>query len=122
MEFKTRKLEEYPLSCDFDREKAIALHSLIQDYRDRILIDTELQDLILSRYGSIEESIVSYTQIQVAFNGKKVGVHLSALEALIDLSTRPRVINFDTHIHPPETDVLTSEGHDANLVENFQCG
>ena len=125
---EVRDIKEYKIfgeGLEFDRVKRI--HETVGDYRERLLKDHLLQDLLLNEGYKIEENRpVSYHDIENhIFNRIKTSLHLLAVEKITEMATRPRIyaVSGPVVIIPGEENEErweTAEGFDAGRIEEFQ--
>ena len=125
---EVRDIREYTIfgeDLEFDRLKRI--HKTVGDYRERLLKDHLLQDLLLNEGYKIEENRpVSYHDIgNHVFNRIKTSLHLLAVEKITEIVTRPRIyaVSGPVVIIPGEENEErweTAEGFDAGRIEELQ--
>ena len=125
---KLRDIREYHFFGDIDIEKTANLHRLAGNYRERILGDNLLQDVLLNDSYEFEDDERPKTFHAIGdptINRLKTSIHLNYLEYVVDLVTRPRIlaVRAPRIIIPGKRDeprIETAEGYDAEKVEDLQ--
>ncbi|MBW2997638.1 hypothetical protein KY349_04835 [Candidatus Woesearchaeota archaeon] len=137
---KQRDISEYILAHPCDRDKAEQIHRIVTSYRDELMTNHLLQDVLLNDGYELpdDERPKSFLDLGGAvFNRSMVILHLTYLETMIDHATRPKnayvsmpVIDtsgetgivFPGGIDALPIEITTAEGHDLELIEMIQRG
>ncbi|PIN92823.1 hypothetical protein COU54_05410 [Candidatus Pacearchaeota archaeon CG10_big_fil_rev_8_21_14_0_10_31_24] len=127
-------LREYCLFGEgVDLERAVKMHLLVNEWKNKFLTSPALQNLYLNEGYEIEgkrpESFLNV--MDSTTNRRKIIAHLMMLDYAIDLHTRPPIINMEykdsgrivSEDYISGTDrirVLTSQGYDAVKIDCLQ--
>jgi hypothetical protein len=123
-----RKLEEYCIVLEgADIEKVRKLHEIVGDFKERILTDKVLQNILYNRgYVMEEKRPENYCEIgHVAFNARIASLALTYVNYIMDLAIRPQLTKVESPriIVPGERNEIkfsTPQGHNALDIERLQ--
>ncbi len=113
------ELSDYLFYGEADKEKIKNLHELTRDFKDTLLTDLALQDLLLAEtplfHATLPSPITSYAQIpSIVHNRQKTLLHLEFLELVIAQATQPHIY------YASKNGLLTQQGFPAEMIEDLQ--
>lgn len=116
----------YTIFGDISYDDVRELHKLVVEYKERLFEDHILQDVLLNNGFELEDRPKNWFDVNLGcWNRRKILMHLSFLEMMLDLVSKPRLVVVKSPLiivpgQEQKTEIETPEGWDAEKVECFQ--